>query len=161
MSTLKAGGGNEMNINKEYLIKMSACEEAINEFIRQFPNGIDFEWDYFTQMCMLCDLNLSKFWGYAVRNKFIPAWSMSRANLSEADLRGANLIMADLSGANLSGANLRGAYFRGADLRGANLSMADLSMADLSGADLSGANRNKQDNKIPDWKLINGKLGKE
>ena len=97
---------------------------ACGRFIEQFASDIgesstDVAWTLAAQMLMLADPFWRGGWGWAVQNGYVPAWSMSRADLSRADLSGANLSDADLSKANLSGANLNRADLHRADLSGA------------------------------------------
>lgn len=122
--------GGIVKITIEDLQKLNACKEAIDAFARDFPEGINREWDQVCQYMTLGNETWRCYWGWAVRYGLIPSWSMSNANFHSADLRAADLRYADMSFADL----------RNADLRGANLENVDMSNADLRGANLKGAN---------------------
>ena len=125
------------------------CSDGLAWFERrygaQYPDGAPLSvWTAQEQLDALKDGG-GPFLAWAVWNKLIPWWCMSRADLSGANLGGANLRDADISRADLRGVNLRDANLRDANLgdanlRGADISRANLCDADLSGADLSGAN---------------------
>ena len=128
-----------MEITREDLIRLDACEEGVKDFDDLFPNGIEVStWTEWCQTILL-GTKMRRWLAWAWAMKLIPQWPLSGADLSGANLSGANLSGADLYGANLSGANLYGADLSRANLYGADLSGADLSGANLSGADLSGA----------------------
>ena len=127
------------------LREMDACQEGIENFLTAYPKGIwESDWSFDDQIAFIKS-PLRKWFGWAVLNKLIPLWSMTRADLSGADLSWADLTRADLSGADLSEADLTRAKLRGADLSWAYLIGADLSGADLTRADLSGAKLREAD----------------
>ena len=129
-----------MKITIEQLKDANACWDGIDWFRENFGEAYEIsEWTPAQQAGILMDPAGRKFFGWAVRQKLIPAWSMAGADLRGADLHMADLIGsdlhgADLRGANLSGSNLIGSDLRGADLRGANLSGANLFEANLRGS---------------------------
>ena len=112
-----------MKVTVETLRAKKAYQPAIDDFARVFPDGVDID-DYDPWAQTIVIGTLGKWWGQAVYNRIIPAWSMRYADLHYANLSGADVSGADVSGANLSCANL--SY--------ANLSYANLSCANLSDA---------------------------
>src|SRR5512135_1482497 len=125
----------ELIITAETLRRADACESGIRIFERECPDGLPLAlWTLDLQIHAVLS-PLRAYIGWAWRNRIVPLWSLSGANLSRADLSHANLWGANLCGANLSGTNLSGA-----DLSGANLSHANLWGANLCGANLSGTN---------------------
>ena len=101
-----------------------ACQKGlaiVDEVFEDLPDDFSWEWSEWTQGIILADPELRRFWGWAVSEGILPAWSMACANLSGADLLEADLRRADLRCADLSGANLGGANLAWADLTGAKL----------------------------------------
>jgi hypothetical protein len=104
-----------IRVTKEILEERDACKDGIDAFVKSFPNGLNLSgWTPLCQLIIIGHPELRKFWGWAVSNGLIPAWSLVRANLVRANLDGANLDGANLDGANLYGANLDGANLDGA-----------------------------------------------
>ena len=130
-----------MKTSYQILNDLGACNDALDDDYLPLlgVDEYDIEWNLAAQMLLL-PTPMKKHWGYAVYKGWIPAWSMSGANLRRADLSGADLRRADLWRADLRRADLAGADLRGADLRVANLWRADLRRANLAGANLEGAN---------------------
>jgi len=95
----------KLNITTKMLKNMNACQSGVDDFERITGGKLVCEWTPEMQIELL-KTDLRKWFGWAVSNKLLPAWSMSGANLSGANLSRANLYRADLSRANLSGANL-------------------------------------------------------
>ena len=93
----------KLKITTQMLRDMNACQSGVDDFERITGGKLVCEWTPEKQIELL-KTDLRKWFGWAVFNKLLPEWSMSRADLS-----GANLSWANLSGANLSGANLYGA----------------------------------------------------
>ena len=120
-----------MKIDVDLLKRFKACQDALDQFAKKFPEGIDITalWGTAEDRNMkwreiLGEPFLRRYVGWAIHAGILPA--RIAANLSEANLSGANLRKANLNEANLNGANLREA-----DLSGANLSEASLSKANL------------------------------
>jgi len=152
-----------VDITIDWLVRLGACEEAMEIVEAHFPDGYHGPWGPVQQAAMLMGPlgeYLGWLWEYGVVPQYSMAgWSMHSAALNCVDLRGvdlrgakahhaelvavsfddARLDGACLRRANMSGARFTSATLTDADLRGASLGGADLRFADLRRADLRGA----------------------
>ena len=108
---------------------------GVRVFAKVYPAGLDpAAWTLEEQLRVLKHTELRRYLGWAWKNKVVPQWPMSNADLRGASLTGADLCEADLTEEDLSMANLTEE-----DLSVANLTEAGLTEANLTEANLTKA----------------------
>ena len=128
-----------LKLTSEELKQNDACEEQVEFFESEFPEGILTEWTPLHYLLCAVEPTYRSGFTWLLSNGLVPALSAPNANLYRANLYSANLVSANLYRANLESTNLYRANLYSANLVSANLESANLESANLYSANLRGA----------------------
>jgi len=164
-----------VTITRTELVEHFACHEGLAFFDSVEDGGGTLTIQNWTPLHTVM-LAKAGWLGWCCRRDVVPLANLRNADLRGADLPKVRLLGADLTDADLTGADLSGVDWRNVNLRYADLSHARLTEADLRranlegarlcGADVRGANlwhadRLPDDDEIPGWRLVDGRLVRE
>jgi len=77
----------KITITKEQLMELGACPGGVTDLKEKYGDSVSLDFTYEAQL-QIIQGPLRKWFGWCVRKKIIPMWSMSRADLSGANLSG-------------------------------------------------------------------------